>query len=115
MPRVKRGKTHVKKRKKLLSQAKGFKWGRKNTIRLAKDAVIRAGAHTYKGMKLKKIVTRSLWQIQINTAVRKSDINYSKFIHLLTKNKVHLTPKVLAKLANKVPTAFDKIVESVKK
>ena len=70
MPRVKRGTSHVKKRKKLLSQAKGFKWGRKKLIKTAKTAVTKAGAHAYKSRKVKKRINRRLWQIQINAACR---------------------------------------------
>lgn len=54
MSRVKRGTTHVKKRKKLLKKVKGFKWGRKNLIRLAKTAAIKAGAHSYVDRKKKE-------------------------------------------------------------
>jgi large subunit ribosomal protein L20 len=115
MPRIKRGKTHVKKRKKLLKQAKGYKWGRKSTIRLAKTAVMKAGAHAYKGRKLKKRVNRSLWQVQINAACRQHDLSYSKFINLLKKNKIELDRKVLADLAANQPKAFEKIISEVKK
>ena len=54
MPRVKRCTIHVKKRRKLLSRTKGFKWGRKNLIKLAKEASVKAGAHAYVGRKQKK-------------------------------------------------------------
>lgn len=47
MPRVKRGVNHVKKRKKLLAKVKGYKWGRKNLISIAKTAVLKAGAHAF--------------------------------------------------------------------
>ena len=64
MPRVKRGKTHVAKRKRLFAQTKGYRWGRKNTIRLARTALYKAGVHAYRGRKEKKRVNRALWQIQ---------------------------------------------------
>ena len=115
MPRVKRGTTHVAKRKRLLSQAKGFKWGRKKTIRLAKTAVVKAGAHAFKDRRLKKRTNRSLWQIKINAAVRNYDLSYSKFINLLKINKIELDRKVLSELAVKQPKVFEKIVAEVKK
>ena len=65
MPRVKRGTTHVKKRRKLLKQVKGYKWGRKNLIRLAKTAATKAGAHAFVDRRKKKRTNRSLWQIKI--------------------------------------------------
>jgi len=115
MPRVKRGKTHVAKRKRLLKQTKGYRWSRKNTIRLAKTAVNKAGVHAYTDRRKKKRVNRSLWQIQINAACRQNDLTYSKFINLLKKNKIELDRKVLAEVAGKNPAVFAKIVAEVKK
>jgi len=115
MPRVKRGTTHVAKRKKLLKATKGYKWGRKNQIRLATTARLKAGVHAYTGRKLKKRTNRALWQIKINAAVRKYDLSYSRFIDLLKKNKIEIDRKALAELAVKLPAAFEAIVRSVKK
>ena len=115
MPRVKRGKTHVAKRKRLFKQAKGFRWGRKNVIRLAKTAVIKAGVHAYRGRKGKKRTNRALWQIRINAAVRPHGLSYSRFINLLKVKKIELDRKVLSELAAKHPKVFDAIVKEVKK
>lgn len=115
MPRVKRGTTHVKRRKNLLSKAKGYKWGRKKLVKAASTAVTKAGAHAYKSRKVKKRVNRRLWQIQINAACRANDLSYSKFIDLLKKNKIEADRKVLAQLAKKAPKAFDKLVADIKK
>ncbi|MEA2065229.1 MAG: 50S ribosomal protein L20 [Patescibacteria group bacterium] len=114
MPRVKRGTTHVKKRRKLLAKVKGFKWGRKNLIKLAKTAATKAGAHAYADRKKKKANFRSLWQIKIGAAVRGQGLSYSKFIDLLKKNKIELDRKVLAGLAQNNSSVFNKIVEKVK-
>lgn len=99
MSRVKRGTTHVKKRKKLLKKVKGFKWGRKNLIKLAKTAATKAGVHSYVGRKKKKRVNRGLWQIKINAFVREHGFSYSKFIDALKKNKIELDRKILADMA----------------
>ncbi|MBA3047029.1 50S ribosomal protein L20 [Patescibacteria group bacterium] len=99
MSRVKRGATHVKKRRKLLKKVKGFKWGRKNLIRLAKTAATKAGAHSFVGRKKKKRVNRGLWQIKINAFVREHGLPYSKFIDALKKNKIELDRKILADMA----------------
>lgn len=114
MPRVKRGKTHVAKRKKLLKQAKGFRWRRKSTIRLARTAVIKAGVHAYRGRKGKKRDNRALWQIKINAAVRPYGLSYSKFINLLKKSKIELDRKVLSQLAVSYPKVFEAIIKEVK-
>ncbi len=115
MPRVKRGVIHLKKRRKLLKAVKGYKWGRKKTIRLARPAMLKAGVYAYRDRRTKKRVRRSLWQIKINAAVRMYDLSYSKFIKALKDAHVELDRKILATLAQKHPAIFQKIIEKVKK
>ncbi len=114
MPRVKRGTTHTKRRRKLLQKVKGFKWGRKNLIRLAKTAATKAGAHAYADRKKKKGDFRGLWNIKINAGVREEGLSYSKFINKLKNNKIELDRKILADLAENNPNIFKKVVEKVK-
>ena len=114
MPRVKRGTTHVKKRRKLLKEVKGYKWGRKNLIRLASTAETKAGAHAYVGRKVKKRDNRALWQIKINAFVREHGLTYSRFINLLKKNKINLDRKVMADLSENNKKVMAKIVSFVK-
>jgi len=115
MPRVKRGKTHTKKRKKLLKQVKGYKWGRKKIIRLAKTAATKAGVHAYVDRKKKKRNKRGLWQIKINAFVRQSGLSYSTFINKLKNKKIELDRKILADLAENNKKILSKIVEEIKK
>ena len=115
MPRVKRGTSHVKKRKKVLKRAKGFKWGRKKKVKLAKTAITKAGAKSYIGRKQKKRNQRRLWQVRLNAAVRKYDLNYNQFIDLLKKNKIELDRKILSDIAQKNPEIFEQIIKSLKK
>ncbi len=114
MPRVKRGTTHVKRRKKLLKQTKGYKWGRKNLIRLASTASTLAGAHAYRDRRLKKRTSRGLWQIKINAFARENDLSYSKLIHRLKENKVELDRKILADLAVNNKKVLRSVIEEVK-
>jgi len=114
MPRVKRGVIHSKNRKNILKKAKGFKWGRKKLIKLAKTAVVKAGAFAYKDRKVKKRSARQLWQIQLNAAVREHGLSYSKFIAGIKKANIEMDRKVLSELARKQPAVFAKIVEKVK-
>jgi large subunit ribosomal protein L20 len=114
MPRVKRGTTHVKKRKKLLKQVKGYKWGRKNLGRLAKTAQTKAGAHAFKDRRAKKRTLRSLWQIKINAFARENGTIYSKLINDLKKNKVDIDRKILADLAVNNKKVLAKIIEETK-
>jgi len=115
MVRVKRGKTTHKKRKKLLKEAKGFKWARKSKYRAAKEALIHARKYAYRDRRRKKRDFRRLWQTQINAAVRNYDLSYSKFIHALKKKKIELDRKILAQMAKEQPKIFEKIVEEIKK
>ena len=111
--RVKRGVAHLKRRKNLLRKTKGFKWRRKSSIRLARQAATRAGQHAYKGRKLKKRDMRGLWQIRISAAVRPHGLSYSKFMGNLKKAKIELDRKVLAQMAVEEPKAFEAIVKKV--
>ena len=115
MPRVKRGTTHVKKRRKLLKKVKGYKWGRKKLIKQAKEAVVKAGAHAYVDRRKKKRTNRALWQIRINAFVREHDLSYSKFIYLLKNKKIELDRKILADMAINNKKVLAKIIEEIKK
>ncbi len=115
MPRVKRGTTHVKKRRKLLQQVKGYKWGRKKLIRLAKTAQTKAGAHAFVDRRKKKRVMRGLWQIKINAFVREHGLSYSVFINNLKTSKVELDRKVLADMAVNDPEVLKAIIDKTKK
>lgn len=114
MPRVKRGTTHTKKRKKLLKSVKGYKWGRKKLIRLAKTARTKAGAHAFADRRKKKGDFRSLWQIKIGAAVRAYGMSYSQFIYKLKQKGSILDRKTLADLAVNNKKVFASIVESIK-
>jgi large subunit ribosomal protein L20 len=115
MPRVKRGTTHIKKRRSLLKKAKGYKWGRKSKIKQAKTAVKKAGVNALGDRRKKKGVMRRLWQTKLNAAVRLHNLSYSKFIHLLKENKIELDRKVLADLAENNPQVFENIIKTLKK
>ena len=114
MPRVKRGKIRTKKRRAILQKTKGYKWGRKNLTRLAKTAAKKAGATALRDRRVKKRAMRRLWQIRLNAAVREYGISYSKFIHLLKKEKIELDRKILSELAQKKPEIFKKLIENCK-
>ena len=115
MPRVKRGTSHVKKRRKLHQATKGFKWGRKNLIKVAKTARTKAGAHAYADRRKKKSVNRALWQIKIGSFVHEHGLSYSKFIHALKTENIDLDRKVLADLAVNNKTVLVRIIERLKK
>lgn len=114
MPRVKRGVNATKKREKLLKYTKGFMWGRKSKERAAKEALLHAWTHAFRGRKEKKRNYRRLWSAKINAAIRPEGMNYSTFIAALKKNKIILDRKILADLAEHEPEVFKKVVAAVR-
>ena len=113
MARVKRGVTSHAKHKKVLKAVKG-QWGRrKNTIRVAKQAMEKALQYAYRDRKAKKREFRSLWIQRINAGVRSEGMTYSKFINGLNKSGIKLDRKLLAELAYNNPQAFKNIVKKV--
>lgn len=114
MTRVKRGVIATKKRKKILKHVKGFRWGRKSKERAAKEALLHAWTHAFRGRKERKRDFRSLWQVKINAAVREDGLTYSKFINQLKKKNIKLDRKILADLAENYSQTFKKLVAQVK-
>ncbi len=114
MSRVKRGVTTRARHKKLLSLTKGFTHGRKNLVRLAHQAMLRAGQYAFRDRRAKKRTFRASWITTLNAAVRAEDMNYSTFVAGLKKANIELDRKVLAELAQFHPEEFAKIVEKVK-
>lgn len=115
MSRVKKGKAAKKRKKKILKETKGYRWGRKSKYKEAKQALMKAWSYAYRDRRTKKRNFRRLWQTQINAACRKSDISYSKFMGLLKKENVGLDRKILAQLARENPKTFEKLVKEVQK
>jgi large subunit ribosomal protein L20 len=114
MARVKRGVTSHAKHKKTLKAAKGYYGRRKNTIRIAKQAVEKAGQYAFRDRKNKKRTFRALWIQRINAGVRQFGLTYSRFINGLEKAGVTIDRKVLSDLAIREPAAFQVIVEKAK-
>ena len=110
MARVKRGVTAHAKHKKVYKAAKGYYGRRKNTIRIAKQAVEKAGQYAYRDRKVKKRSFRALWIQRINAAVRQEGLTYGQFMHGLKLAGVDLDRKVLADIAMHEGEAFKGIV-----
>tara|TARA_Y100000590_G_scaffold434057_1_gene551820 strand:- start:372 stop:728 length:357 start_codon:yes stop_codon:yes gene_type:complete len=111
MARVKRGVTGKARHKKVLKAVKG-QWGRrKNTIRVARQAMEKAMQYAYRDRRNKKRDFKSLWIQRINAGVRSEGITYSKFINGLNKSGIKLDRKILAEIAYDNPEAFKIIVK----
>jgi large subunit ribosomal protein L20 len=114
MARVKRGVTAHAKHKKVLKAAKGYYGRRKNTIRIAKQAVEKANQYAFRDRKRRKRTFRALWIQRLNAAVRPFGLNYSRFIAGLAKANIMVDRKVLSDLAITEPAAFEAIVGQAK-
>ncbi len=111
MARVKRGVTAHAKHKKVMKAAKGYYGRRKNTIRVAKQAVEKAQQYAYRDRKAKKRTFRALWIQRINAAARENGLTYGRFIDGLTKLGIEIDRKVLADLAVRDMPAFKALVD----
>src|SRR6202035_5395556 len=109
MARVKRGVTSHAKHKKVLKAAKGYYGRRKNTIRIAKQAVEKAGQYAFRDRKRKSCTFRVMWIQRLNAAVRPFGLNYSRFIAGLSKAGITIARKVLSCLAITEPASFEAI------
>ncbi|NGN43752.1 50S ribosomal protein L20 [Mesorhizobium sp. CGMCC 1.15528] len=114
MARVKRGVTSHAKHKKVLKAAKGFYGRRKNTIRIAKQAVEKSLQYAYRDRKNRKRNFRALWVQRINAAVREHGLTYGRFIDGLNKAGIEIDRKVLSDMAIHEPQAFVLLVNKAK-
>ena len=110
MARVKRGVTAHAKHKKVLKKARGYYGRRKNTIRIAKQAVERAMQYSYRDRKRKKRTFRALWIQRINAAVREHGLTYGRFINGLIRAGIAVDRKALADIAVRDAEALKALV-----
>jgi len=111
MSRVKRGVTTHARHRKIIKAAKGYYGRRKNTFRVANQAVEKAGQYAYRDRKKRKGQFRSLWIQRINAAVREHGLTYGRFINGLDLAGIEVDRKVLADLAVREPEAFKALVD----
>ena len=98
-----------------MRQVKGYKWGRKNLIKLAKTARTKAGAHAYRDRRKKKRDMRALWQVKINAFVREYGLSYSKFMGSMKIKNIAIDRKILADLAVSNKKVLAEIIAHLKK
>ena len=109
--RVTNGPASRKRRKRMITAAKGFRMRRSRLYRYASDAVDHGQQYAYRDRRNKKRTFRYLWQVRINAAARAAGITYSRFIEGLKAAKVEIDRKVLADLAATDTTAFAEVVK----
>ena len=114
MTRIKRGVTTHAKHKRVLDAAKGYRGRRTNTIRVARQAVEKAGQYAYRDRKAKKRSFRALWIVRINAAVREAGLTYSQFIHGTKLAGIELDRKTMADLAMNEGGIFATVIAQAK-
>ena len=115
MTRIKRGVAAHKRRKNLLKRAKGFDNRRSTNFVAAREALLHADSYAYRDRRNKKRDFRALWLIRANAALRENGTTWSKFAGMMKKQHILINRKMLAELAVKHPTEFDKMVKELSK
>ncbi|MDP7017160.1 MAG: 50S ribosomal protein L20 [Pirellulaceae bacterium] len=112
--RTTKGSARRRAKKRLFKRTKGYRGGRGNLTRTAKETVIRAGVYAFRDRRIKKREFRKLWIIRINAAARQHGLRYSEFINGLNKSGLELDRKTLAEMAVNDPAGFEAVVNEVK-
>ncbi|EQD76514.1 Ribosomal protein L20, bacterial-type [mine drainage metagenome] len=114
MARVKRGVTSHARHKKVLKQAKGYYGARSRNIKVARQAVLKAGQYAYRDRRQRKREFRALWIVRINAGARELGLSYSQFMRGLAKAEILIDRKILSELAIHDPMAFASLVNQAK-
>lgn len=114
MPRVKRGVVARANHKKILKKAKGYRGARSRVLRVAKQAVTKAGQYAYRDRRQRKRQFRRLWIARINAEARNNGLSYSVFINGLKKAAIEMDRKILADLAVNDKATFSELVAKAK-
>ena len=112
--RIKRGVNAIKKRRKILKAAKGYRGSKSTLYRVAREAVMKSENYAYVGRKNKKRDFRALWIARINAAARMNGLSYSKLMFGLKNAGVNLNRKVLAEIAVSDAAGFTALCEQAK-
>jgi large subunit ribosomal protein L20 len=112
--RTVKGAARTKAKRRLYKKVKGYRGGRGNMLRTAKETLIRAGVYAFRDRRVRKREFRKLWIIRINAACRERGLRYSEFIHGLVKAEIGLDRKSLSEMAIHDPAGFDSVIEKVK-
>lgn len=110
MVRAKKGAAARQAKRRIFRLVKGY-WGkRKNLLRTAKVAILRARKYAFRDRRNRRREFRKLWILRINAACKQRGTRYSAFINGLATAGVEIDRKMLAHLAVVDPQAFDQLV-----
>jgi large subunit ribosomal protein L20 len=111
MPRVRKGAAGRQSKKRIFKAVKGFYGPRKNQLRLAKEAAVRANVYARAGRRQKKRKFREMWIVRLNAACRQRKVSYSQFINGCKKANIAINRKMLSEIAIADSAAFDLLVQ----
>ena len=112
--RIKRSVNALKKRRKVLKLAKGYRGSKSTLYRVAREQVMKSGQYAYVGRKLRKRDFRKLWIARINAAARANGLSYSRFMDGINKAGIELNRKMLSEIAIHDPAKFTELCEQAK-
>jgi len=112
--RVKPGVPRHRRLRRIMKEVRGYSGARRRRLKLAKEAIIRAGANAYVGRRLRKREYRRLWITRLNAAARERGLSYSQLVRGLKNAGVEVNRKELAAVAYSDAGAFDRFVEMAK-
>lgn len=112
--RTTKGSARNRAKNRLFKKTKGYRGGRNNLLRTAKETLIRSGAFAFRDRRVRKREFRKLWIIRINAAARERGLRYSELMCGLKKAQIELDRKTLAEMAVVDPAAFDAVVEKAR-
>ncbi len=112
--RTTKGAARTKAKRRLFRKVKGYRGGRNNLLRTAKESLLRSGQYAFRDRRVRKREFRRLWIIRINAAVRQRGLRYSQFICGLQKANIELDRKMLSEMAIHDPAGFDVVVAAAK-
>jgi large subunit ribosomal protein L20 len=113
MSRVKKGVNALKTRRNILSQVKGYRFGRSKKEKQAYEAIAHAGTYAFAHRRDKKGDFRRLWNVRLNSVLHANGLSYSKFIGSLKKSNILINRKMLSEIAASKPETFSRLVSKI--
>src|SRR3989338_5400563 len=113
MSRVKKGVNALKTRRNILSQVKGYRFGRSKKEKQAYEAISHAGSYAFAHRRDKKGDMRRLWNVRLNSVLHENALSYSKFMGSLKKSNILLNRKMLSEIAEAKPETFKRILSKI--
>ncbi|MCL2846070.1 MAG: 50S ribosomal protein L20 [Firmicutes bacterium] len=112
--RTKMAVNKMKKRRKVLKLAKGYRGSKSTLFRVAREQVMKSGQYAYIGRRLKKRDFRKLWIARINAGARANGLSYSRMMDGLKKANITINRKMLSDIAITDPAAFTDLAMAAK-